>query len=115
MIKLAQEQIADVAGFNPVAAIAALDRCIGAQLQLPEGEIAKLPAHVQQTLPDIQRQRDTLYREFATVFQLCMNIASFERRAKILPVSRKLAGGNGHTGGRFDLAQNGRTPAIEMR
>ena len=61
MIKLTQEKIANTVGFNAFVAVAALDRRIGADVQLPEGEIAKLPAHMQQALPDIQRQRDALY------------------------------------------------------
>ncbi len=55
MIELAQEKIAKMPGFNSITAFTALDGGIDAQLQLPEGEIAKLPAHVQQALPDIQR------------------------------------------------------------
>ena len=55
MIKLTQEEIAQVAGFNSITAFAALDGGVGTQLQLPESEIAKLPAHVQQALPHIQR------------------------------------------------------------
>ncbi len=115
MIKLTQEEIAEMAGFNPISAFAALDRSIGAQLKLPEGEIAKLPAHVQQTLPDIQRQRDAFYRKFSPIFQLRMDITRFKRRTEILPAGRKLAGGNRQTCGGFNLAKNGRTPAIKMR
>ena len=68
MIKLTQEEIAEVVGFNSISAFTTLDRSIGAQLQLPKGEIAKLPTHVQQTLPDIQRQRDAFYRKFSPIF-----------------------------------------------
>ena len=43
-------------------------------LQLPEGKIAELPAHMQQTLPDVQRQGHALHRHFAAVFQPDLNI-----------------------------------------
>ena len=68
MIKLTQEEIAEMVGFNSISAFTTLDRSIGAQLQLPKGEIAKLPTHVQQTLPDIQCQRDAFYRKFSPIF-----------------------------------------------
>ncbi|MNI62786.1 hypothetical protein D3C73_1181190 [compost metagenome] len=84
-------------------------------MQLPEGEIAKLPAHVQQALPDIQRQRDAFDREFAAVAKLSVDIAGFKGGAKILPVGGELAGRNGHTGGRLNFTEDRRPPAIEMR
>ena len=56
VIELAQKKIADSAGFQSVATFAAVNGRVSAKIELPEGEIAKLPAHVQQALPDIQRQ-----------------------------------------------------------
>ena len=44
-------------------------------LQLPEGKIAKLPAHMQQTLPDVQRQGHALDRHCPAILQPNMNIA----------------------------------------
>ncbi|STS94394.1 Uncharacterised protein [Klebsiella pneumoniae] len=44
-------------------------------LQLPEGEVAELPAHMQQALPDIQRQGYALDRHCAAIFQPDMDIA----------------------------------------
>ena len=69
MIELTQEEIADTAGFQPTIAVAALQRRVGHQLKLPEGEIAKLPAQMQQALPDIQRQGDAFDFEVAAIFQ----------------------------------------------
>ena len=88
MVELAQEKIADMVGFQAIAAIIGLDGRIGMDFQLPEGEVAELPAHVQQTLPDIQRQSDPFNRELAAVFQTRGDIAHVERRAKVFPAGR---------------------------
>ena len=74
MIELPQEQIADTAGFQPSIAVAALQRRVSHQLKLPEGEIAKLPAQMQQALPDIQRQGDAFDFEVAAIFQAGVDI-----------------------------------------
>ena len=88
VVELAQEEIANMVGFQTLAAIIGLDWRIGMDFQLPEGEVAELPAHVQQTLPDIQRQSDPFNRELAAVFQTRGDIAHVERRAKVFPAGR---------------------------
>ncbi|SVM43120.1 Uncharacterised protein [Klebsiella pneumoniae] len=54
-------------------------------LQLPEGQIAKLPAHMQQALPDVERQSDALDGKLTAVIQAGLNIADIQRWAKSLP------------------------------
>ena len=46
MVKLTKKQIADVTGFQTVITTTAGDRSVGAKAQLPESEVAKLPAHM---------------------------------------------------------------------
>ena len=46
MVKLTKKQIADVTGFQAIITTAAGDRSVGAKAQLPESEVAKLPAHM---------------------------------------------------------------------
>ena len=58
VIELTKKQIADMAGLQAIIATTTGDGCIGAKAQLPESEVTKLPAHMQQALPDIQRQGD---------------------------------------------------------
>ncbi|MND86383.1 hypothetical protein D3C80_783460 [compost metagenome] len=114
MIELAQEQIADTVGFDSFA-VAVAQRCIGQKLELIKGEIAKLPAHVQQTLPDIQRQGDTFDFKIAAVWQRGVDIARIQRRAKILPVRAELADIYRNAGGTFYFCQHLRAPAVQMR
>jgi hypothetical protein len=83
VIELAEEKIADTVGFQPFTAIIGLNGGIGMNLQLPEGEIAKLPAHMQQALPDVQRQGDAFNRKLAAIIQAGLNIADIKRRAKV--------------------------------
>ena len=44
MVKLTKKQIADVTGFQAIITTTAGDRSVGAKAQLPESEVAKLPA-----------------------------------------------------------------------
>ena len=46
MVKLTKKQIADVTGFQAIITTTAGDRSVGAKAQLPESEVAKLPAHM---------------------------------------------------------------------
>ena len=46
VVKLAQEQIADAVGLQTCAVVVSLDGRIGMNLQLPEGQVAELPAHM---------------------------------------------------------------------
>ena len=46
MVELTKKQIADVTGFQAIITTAAGDRSVGAKTQLPESEVAKLPAHM---------------------------------------------------------------------
>ena len=115
MIELTQEEIADTAGFQPTIAVAALQRRVGHQLKLPEGEIAKLPAQMQQALPDIQRQGDAFDFKMAAIFQAGADIPRIKRRAKVLPACLDMAHVHRQTGGRFDFCQDLRPPAVQMR
>ena len=85
VIELAEEKIADTVGFQPFTAIIRLNGGIGMNLQLPEGQIAKLPAHMQQALPDVERQGDAFSGKLAAIIQAGLNIADIKRRAKSLP------------------------------
>ena len=46
MVKLTKKKIADVTGFQAIITTTAGDRSVGAKAQLPESEVAKLPAHM---------------------------------------------------------------------
>jgi hypothetical protein len=65
------------------AAVAARQRRIGQKLELIKGEIAKLPAQMQQALPDVQRQGHAFDFQVAAIFQAGIDIPDIERRAKI--------------------------------
>ena len=115
MIELAQEKIAKSVGLKPLTAVATRDGGIGQKLELIKGEIAKLPAQMQQTLPDIERQGHAFDFEVAAIFQAGINIPGIERRAKVLPAGAYLADVHRHAGGGFDFCQQLRTPAVQMR
>ncbi len=115
MIELTQEKIAKTVGLKPLAAVAARDGRIGQKLKLIKGEIAKLPAQMQQALPDVQRQGHAFDFEVAAIFQAGVDIPHIERRAKILPAGAYLADVHRHAGGGFDFCQQLRTPAVQMR
>ncbi|MNP54527.1 hypothetical protein D3C76_1490880 [compost metagenome] len=80
-----------------------------------KGEIAKLPAQVQQALPHVQRQGHAFDFQMAAVFQLRVDVAHFKSRAEILPARVELAGRDGHAGRGFDLLQHLRAPGVQMR
>ena len=115
VIELTEEKIAEAVGFQTLTAIAAGQRRIGQELELIKGEIAKLPAQMQQALPDVQRQGHAFDFQVAAIFEAGVYIPDIERRAKILPVSANLAYVHRHAGGGFDFSQQLRTPAVQMR
>ncbi len=115
MIELTQEEIADAVGFKPPTAVTAAQRGISQKLELIKGEVAKLPAQMQQALPDIQRQGDAFDFKIAAIFQAGIDIACIKRRAKILPARADLAHVHRYTGGGFDFCQYLRTPAVQVR
>ena len=115
VIELAQEEIANAVGFQSLLAIATAQRRIGLELELPEGEIAKLPAQMQQALPDIQRQRYAFNFQMAAVFQAGIDIPRIERWTEVLPARTDLTYVHRHAGGGFDFRQHLRAPAIQMR
>ncbi len=88
VVELAQEEIANMVGFQTLAAIIGLDWRIGMDFQLPEGEVAELPAHVQQTLPDIQRQSDPFNRGWPPSFQTRGDIARTSSVGPVFPAGR---------------------------
>ena len=53
MIELAEEEIAEAVGFQTLIIITARQRSIGQKLKLIKGEIAKLPAQMQQALGSV--------------------------------------------------------------
>ena len=85
MIELAEEEIAEAVGFQALIILTARQRRIGQKLKLVKGEIAKLPAQMQQALPDVQRQGHAFDFQMAAIFQAGIDIPDVERRAKILP------------------------------
>ena len=115
MIELTEEKIAKAVGFKTLTAIATGQRRIGQELELIKGEIAKLPAQMQQALPDVQRQGHAFDFQVAAIFQAGVDIPDIERRAKILPVSANLAYVHRHAGGGLNFSQQLRTPAVQMR
>ena len=114
MIELAEEEIAEFVAFQRVAAFALFDWRVGTHLKLVKGEIAKLPAKMEQALPDIQRDRDAPDGNVAAVAELRADITHVERRAECLPGGVNMARLYGNAGRAGDFLQQRRAPGVEM-
>ena len=116
VVKLAQEQFIDLRRPEAVLLFVAVQqRAVAVEMQLPESEVAELPAPVQQGLPDVERQIDAGDGQLAVFLQIDAEIPDLQSGAKILPLSLQLTGVNRHAGAIRDELQKVIAIAVEMR
>ena len=97
MVELAQHQIADFTGLKAVALTIAAQRGVQIEAELIEGQIAELPAPVQQRLPHVQRQRHAFDMHIA-FGQRNAQVAHFKLWAERFPTALQEIHLHRHTG-----------------
>ena len=116
VIELTQEKFVDAAGSEAVFLfIAGEKRTVAVEAQLPEGEIAKLPAPVKQRLPDIQRQRDARDVELAVRLHIDAQIADLQSRPEGFPTAAQRVGSHADPAGARHRRQNFAAVGVEVR
>ncbi|MOA32957.1 hypothetical protein D3C78_1542150 [compost metagenome] len=84
------------------------------ELELVEGEIAELPAPVQQRLPYVQRQGNAFNTQIA-FGQRGTHVTHFQLRAEGFPTSLHKVDLHRHAGEAFDLGQQLRAVVVQFR